>query len=316
MNYKICAVLLAGFLAISISSRAQDHRLTSREDMVLLANGLKYQQGEVELRNGLAKLEVPKEFKFLGPADAESVLVKLWGNPPGAKSLGMLLPADKTPLEEDCWAVTISFSEDGYVKDDDAAKINYNDLLKSMQKASQQVNAEREKQGYMPIEIVGWAEPPHYDAATHKLYWAKEIKFGHQTENTLNYNIRMLGRRGVLVLNVVATMDQLKEVESQTPKILAMVNFNDGNRYADFDPKVDKVAAYGIAALVAGGIAAKLGLFKLLWVFLLAAKKFVIIGFAAAATWLKKIFGRKKSTPALSSATAPPPPEPIDSSGV
>lgn len=95
-----------------------------------------------------------------------------------------------------------------------------------------------------------------------------------------------------------------------------MVNFNDGNRYADFDPKVDKVAAYGIAALVAGGIAAKLGLFKLLWVFLLAAKKFVIIGFAAAATWLKKIFGRKKSTPALPSATAPPPPEPIDSSGV
>jgi uncharacterized membrane-anchored protein len=72
-----------------------------------------------------------------------------------------------------------------------------------------------------------------------------------------------------------------------------MVDFNQGNRYADFDPKVDKVAAYGIAALIAGGIAAKLGFFKLLLVFLLAAKKFIIIAAIAVAAWFKKLFGKK-----------------------
>jgi uncharacterized membrane-anchored protein len=96
------------------------------------------------------------------------------------------------------------------------------------------------------------------------------------------------------VLNAVSPMSELAAIEKQAPAIISMVNFNDGNRYADFDPKVDKVATYGIAALVAGGIAAKLGLFKLLWVFILAAKKFIIIGAVAVSAWVKKLFNRKK----------------------
>jgi uncharacterized membrane-anchored protein len=134
-----------------------------------------------------------------------------------------------------------------------------------------------------------------------------ELKFSRQLEDTLNYDIRILGRRGVLVLNAIATMDQLPEIEQQTPQILAMVNFNDGNRYADFNPKVDKVATYGIAALVAGGVAAKLGLFKLVWVFLLAAKKFVIIAVVAVTAWIKKLFSRN-NTPTPPPPSVPPPP--------
>src|SRR5205814_4303057 len=125
-------------------------------------------------------------------------------------------------------------------------------------------------QGYAAMELIGWAAPPRYDKAAHKLYWAKELKFSGETGNTLNYNIRVLGRRGVLVLNAVAAMLQLPEIEKNTPKILAAIDFNPGNRYADFsEASGDKVASYGIAALVAGGVAAKLGLFKGLWIFLL-----------------------------------------------
>jgi uncharacterized membrane-anchored protein len=130
----------------------------------------------------------------------------------------------------------------------------------------------------------------------HKLYWAKELKFRGADENTLNYNIRILGRRGVLVLNAVAAMSQLPEIEQKAPKILAAIDFNPGHRYADFSEAAgDKVASYGIAALVAGGVAAKLGLFKGLWVAILAAKKFVIIGFVALAAWLRKLFGKNKA---------------------
>jgi uncharacterized membrane-anchored protein len=206
------------------------------------------------------------------------------------------MPANTSPMDPNSWAVTISYQNDGYVKDADADKINYDDLLKKMQAGVHDEKKARTDKGYPAMELVGWATPPRYDAATHKLYWAKEFKVEGASENTLNYDIRILGRRGVLVLTAIAGMDQLSEIEKGTPQILSMVDFNQGNRYADFDPKVDKVATYGIAALIAGGIAAKLGLFKLIWVFIIAAKKFIILGLAAIAAWFKKIFGKGKNT--------------------
>jgi uncharacterized membrane-anchored protein len=292
------AILAFLFLIAGLATAcAQDD--TNQLEALRLAKNLKYQQGEIDLRGGLARLTVPADFNYLGPDDAETVLVKLWGNPPmDEKPLGMLIPAGLTPLDTNCWVVTIEYSQDGYVKDADAGKINYDDLLKKMQKGVAEVNVERQKRGYPTVELVGWAAPPHYDAATHKLYWAKDLRFEDTKQDTLNYNIRMLGRKGVLELNAVAHMGQFPEIDAQMPKILSMVDFRQGNRYADFDPKTDKVAEYGIAALVAGGAlaaAAKLGGLKLLWVGLLAAKKFIIIGIVAVGAFFKKLFGRKNN---------------------
>jgi uncharacterized membrane-anchored protein len=295
MKTKTLCLFMLGLIAFHSTGLAQDY-VKTRADAEKLVQGLKYQQGKINLQDGLATLNVPTNFNYLGRDDAEAVMVKLWRNPPSPDILGLLMPADKTPLDSNCWVVTLSYAGDGYVKDSDANKINYDKLLTQMQKAVHEADKERVQKGYPSAELVGWAAPPHYDAATHKLYWAKDLKFDGETEDTLNYNIRILGRRGVLVLNAVAGMDQLHAIEKQTPQILGMVNFDPGNRYADFNPKVDKVAAYGIAALVAGGVAAKLGFFKLLWVFILGAKKFIIIAFAAIAAWFRKIF-KKRTTP-------------------
>jgi len=267
----------------------------SREEAEALVSTLKYQTGEINLKDGLAKIKIPAQFRYLDGADAQTVLVRLWHNPPGGKSLGMLLPADTSPLSSDCWAVTINYEEEGYIKDTDAEKIDYTSLMKQMQESTRKASQERQKKGYPAVELIGWAAPPHYDAATHKMYWAKEIKFGGESENTLNYNIRILGRRGVLVLNAIATVPQLKEIEKQTPEILAMVDFNQGNRYADFNASTDKVATYGLAALVAGGIATKMGLFKVIWVFILGAKKIIIIACVAVAGWFKKLFKKNEA---------------------
>ena len=141
--------------------------------------------------------------------------------------------------------------------------------------------------------ILFFNEPPRYDKATHKLYWAKELEFAGAPERTLNYNVRVLGRRGVLVLNAVAGMGQLASVESDMGDVIGLVDFNAGHRYADFVPGADKVAAYGIAALVAGKIAAKVGFFKLALGFLIAMKKFVIIGVVAIAAFLRNVFRRR-----------------------
>jgi uncharacterized membrane-anchored protein len=217
------------------------------------------------------------------------------------------VPEGFDPLDGSHWAVVITYGEDGYVKDNDAAAINYDKLLAQMKEGTQEVNKQREKAGYPPIELVGWATPPHYDQATHKLYWARELKFGDRPNHTLNYSIRILGRRGVLVLNAVASMAQLKEVEAATPSILAMVDFQDGHRYADFNASTDKVATYGIAALIAGGILAKAGLFKLLWVGILAFKKFVIIAILAIVGYVKKLLGiRSDKKQTVASGTPPP----------
>jgi uncharacterized membrane-anchored protein len=294
MKIKTIFVALAGLLLLTTTLPAQFDDTNRINQIVKLVKGLKYQQGEIDLRGGLAKLTVPKEFNYLSPEDAETVLVKLWHNPPSEhKTLGMLLPAGLTPLSTNCWVVTIDYSEEGFVKDNDASKINYDDLLKQMQSGLTKENEERKKNGYPTVELLGWAAPPRYDASTHKLYWAKKIRFENEDTDTLNYNIRMLGRRGVLELNAIATVDQLPEIDQKTPQILGMVDFKEGSRYADFDPKVDKVATFGIAALVAGGlIGAKLGFFKIIWVFLLAAKKFIIIGVIAVVGFFKKLFNR------------------------
>lgn len=273
-----------------------------------LAAGLKLQSGDITLGDNLAKIALPSDFFYLSPEDTDTVLVKIWGNPPQRKHLGMIVPADFDALSGDTWSVAVDYEEDGYVKDDDAAKIDYAALLAHMKKSVAAENSQREKAGYRSIELIGWATPPHYDSATHKLYWAKEFKFGDSPRHTLNYNIRILGRRGVLVLNIIASMDQLQEVEASAPTILKMVDFQPGHRYADFQPDTDKVAAYGIAALVAGGIAAKAGFFKVLWVGILALKKFIIIGIAAVIAFFKRLLAKRKAKNAFTAPTEPPAP--------
>jgi len=274
------------------------------------AASLTYEKGEITVRDGLARIRLPETYRYLNAKDTEKVLVNLWGNPAGSEALGMIVPATFDPLDGTSWAVIVSFADDGYVKDDDAAKIDYNDLLKQMQEEVAEASKERVKEGYSSLALIGWAAPPRYDAATHKLYWAKELKFGEEKEHTLNYNIRMLGRRGVLVLNAVATVPQLKEIEAATPALLSMVDFQEGHRYADFDGKTDKVATYGLAALVAGGLAAKAGFFKVLWLGILAFKKVLIFAAIALAGLARKgweWFRGRKTVPAVA-ATPPAPP--------
>lgn len=248
--------------------------------------------GEITLPDGVATLKVPDSFYYLNPDDTEKVLVKVWGNPPGPKKQGMLFPTKMTPFDRDAWGVTIDYSEEGYVSDKDADDLNYDDLLAQMQDETKASNKERIIQGYEAIELVGWAAKPYYDKSEHKLHWAKEIKFGKQDVNTLNYNIRVLGRKGFLELNFIAGMDQKTMIDSQLNTVLAMASFNPGYRYSEFNPSLDKLAAYGIGGLVAGKVLAKTGLLVTALLFL---KKFWIIVAVGAGGFLRKFFKGKSA---------------------
>ena len=246
--------------------------------------------GEIKLPGAVATLNVPDGFYFLNAKDANTVLVDVWGNPPDQSTLGMLFPADSTPFDMDAWAVTVEYEEDGYVSDEDADDINYQDMLEEMQSDVEYANEERIALGYEPVSLIGWAAPPYYDKAEHKLHWAKEIKFGEAEENTLNYNIRVLGRKGILVLNFIASMDQKDLIETQIDTVLALADFDTGAQYADFDPDMDDVAAYGLGALVAGKVIAKTGFLAMAFIFLKKFGIFLIIGIGA---FFKRFFSKK-----------------------
>jgi len=290
------AVFFVLFTPLSQANEQEPQLTAEQEKYVKWARGiwdsLDRKTGEVKLPNGVATLKVPDNFYYLNPTDTNKVLTEVWGNPPGPQKQGMLFPAGMTPFDQDAWGVTIDYSEEGYVEDKDADKIDYDDLLKDMQAGTDEVNKERVRQGYEAIELVGWASKPYYDKAEHKLHWAKELKFGKQDINTLNYNIRVLGRKGFLELNFIAGMDQKAVIDDQIKSVLAMAEFNSGYRYDEFNPSMDKIAAYGIGGLVAGKVLAKTGLFVGL---LLALKKFWIILAVAAAGIFGRLFKRKSA---------------------
>lgn len=268
---------------------AQDDDHMSAEDFMA---SLKFQDGTINLPGDIASIRLSDDFRYLNPDDAERVLVA-WGNPPGNDSAGMLVPRHADLFGPSGWAVIISYEEDGYVSDEDADSIDYTEMLHNMQTETEEENNQRLEAGYEAIQLIGWAAPPHYDSSDKKLYWARELKFGNEEENILNYNIRVLGRKGVLVLNAVAGMSQLATVETGMQEVLAITDFNTGHRYADFNPDVDKVAAYGIGALVAGKLAANAGLFAKLGVLLLVLKKYIVLIVIAVGAVLSRLFKRK-----------------------
>lgn len=293
-------ILLSVLLISSMFVYAQDldEVEMTEEEMQLFYNNyidsieatFSYQTGEIILGDNIATINVPPGFKYVDGADGDRILTDIWGNPPseaGQGSLGMLFRENETPLSDSSFGINITWSPEGYVDDEDAKDIDYDELLEGMQADEVEINELRTEMGYQSIHFVGWASPPFYDSDDKKLHWAKELKFGEAEGNTLNYSIRVLGRKGFLEMNIIGEMYVLPDVKKNINTILPSVNFTEGNRYADFNPDMDKVAAYGIGGLIAGKVLAKAGIFALLAKFW----KLILIGGIAMLAGVKKFFG-------------------------
>lgn len=291
---KLSLLLLACGCITAVSAQESESAVMTAAQVEA---SLSYQKGKITLPGALATLDLPPTFRYLSPADADRVLVQGWGNPPdNDKTLGMIVPADVSPLSQAGWGVLITYEGDGHVADSDADTIKYDELLKEMQASVLENNVARKEQGYSAMTLLGWAEAPSYDKVSKKMYWAKEYKNEGSAGTDLNYNIRVLGRQGVLVLNAIASMDQIEKIKKEMKHVTAFTEFTAGNRYADYNAATDKTAEYGLAALVAGGVAAKLGLFGKLLAFLLAFKKLIIIGVGAIGLGLVRLFKAKSAS--------------------
>lgn len=290
-----CALLVASSFA---AANNEENPVLSEAEMMQqyeqylegLWENMSPQQGRIYLEESGATLEVPDNFYYLNSTDARTVLEDMWGNPPGEDTLGMLFPSEYRPYDDQAWGVDIAYVEEGHVEDDDADSIDYNDLLSEMQDSLAEENKLRREQDYPTIELIGWAEQPHYDASQHQLYWAKQLRFEDTDGDTLNYNIRKLGREGFLQLNFIANMESLPEINQHLEQVLAIPSFTEGNRYADYNPETDHLAAYGIGGLIAGKVLAKTGFFAVALMFL---KKFGILIIAGLAGLGKTLFRKK-----------------------
>ena len=292
MGLLVAASLLC---AAPFTAAAQEDEGMSAEQFV---QSLHFRNGTIEVPEAKARFNLDGDFRYLDKADARRVLEDLWGNPPDEDVLGLIVPRSPGLTDEQSWAVVVTYADDGYVSDEDASKIDYSELLREMQEQTRASNPEREKAGYGSLDLVGWAVPPRYDAGNNKLYWAKELQFDGEANHSLNYDIRVLGRHGYLSLNAVSGMAELALVREGMEKLLPMAEFEPGARYADHNPKTDKVAAYGVATLIGGGLAAKAGLFAKLGLLLAKFWKLLLIGVVAFGAAAKKFFGgdRKNGT--------------------
>jgi uncharacterized membrane-anchored protein len=254
---------------------------------------LHWETGKVTMGSGLASADLPEGYRYLQQQEARYVVEQVMHNPPDPETIGLIARAGDG--DDGAFIAIVSYTDkDGHVKDDDASTINYDKLLKQLQDEATEAAPERRKQGYDGYAITGWAEAPHYDAATKKLYWAQNARFDGQQEDTLNYNVRLLGARGVLIINALGAARDLPKVAEGSKTVLAKTEFLSGNRYEDFKPGYDKVAAYGIGGLIATGLLAKAGFFAAIGKVLLPFIKWIVIGVVALGGAIARVLGLKK----------------------
>ena len=256
----------------------------------------------------VAEVKVPANCRF---ADAEGAkaFMEATQNPPSGAEQGVLLCRGMTATDSSYWFVVFEYNASGLVRDDDKSKLDQAALLRTIQRGTEAGNDERRRRGWGEIEVIGWQQAPYYDSLTHNLTWATRLRDkGSAGEETINHSVRLLGRGGVMNADLVADPSQAETAVAAFDSILTDYAFVPGQRYSEWRAG-DKVAEYGLTALIAGGAGAaavKLGLFGKLWkvilTLVLALKKLVIVVAVAIGSFFKKLFGKRKTAP----ASAPP----------
>jgi uncharacterized membrane-anchored protein len=266
--FAVCLALTSPALAEPFKAFFPDDYDQMSEEERAFFDRFDLKQGTIPLAGGIAELNVSPDYYFLDASTARIVLEELWGNPPDDTVAGILFPRDGWALNGS-WGATLTYDAMGYVSDAEAESYNYDDMLAQMQADLIEENKWRTQNGYETITLVGWAEPPHYDGATNEVYWAKRLQFGHTAgDETLNYDIRELGRQGVMITSFIGAMEQLDDIKASSADIRGMISFTEGNRYTDFNPETDRVAEYDVGGLISGSPIAAAGLVAIALAFL------------------------------------------------
>jgi uncharacterized membrane-anchored protein len=226
----------------------------------------------------IAEIDLPAEYVYLD-AEGTRKLLQLTENIPSGDELATI-----APVNEEQWFVIFEFEDSGYVPDDEKDELDAEAMIDSIRAGTEAANEERRKRGWQTMTIVGWREAPHYDETTNNLSWAID----GETAGVPNVNrmVKLLGRRGVMSATLVGSPDEMGSAIPQVNALLEGYRFTPGHTYAEYVPGTDKLAEYGLTALVVGGGAAALaksGLLARLW-------KPIALGLVALGAGVKRFF--------------------------
>ena len=229
---------------------------------------------------GQAEFKASPTYTFLGEADTDKFL-KLNGNPPAGHSY-------TNAATQANWFAILHFAPEGYIKDDE--KIDADALLKTLKEQSVAGNEAKRKQGYQTLEMEGWAIPPRYDTESKRLEWGTKLR-AEDKSLVVNVSTRILGRSGFTSAILVTSPETVEADLVDFKKALKDFDYVKGEKYSEWK-QGDKVAAYGLGALVLGGAAAvatSKGAFKAIG---------LAIAAGAAAVWafVKKLLGRRNES--------------------
>lgn len=295
MSHAIAAVVASAFFVALLPAQNEDpdpapagETSPSVEEMLA-----KYHPRSGTAKVGdVAAVKLDEGWLWLDRGDGQNFLADM-GNQRNPEVLGVAIPPD---FADGGTFAVYTYDADGHVNDDEQP--DYDALLADMKAGAVEQSKEMKKAGLGGVKLLGWAEAPHYDKEQHKLYWAERLRFERGEGDTLNYNVRVLGRTGHLVVRGVGDIEQLETVAEHNKTLLEATEFIAGQRYSDFDPSFDKVAAYSIGGLIAGKLALKVGLFAKFAILLKALIKPLLAGFVILGGFLVKMFrGKKKDAP-------------------
>ncbi|MEY4754471.1 MAG: hypothetical protein RJA44_2146 [Pseudomonadota bacterium] len=306
MNLKIwrslwLAALLLSLLGASAAPISDEERERAFKAAVQVARD---GPQDIDLA-GQAQLHLPAGHRYVPQPQAQQLLHAM-GNPgEDPKLQGLIFPDDGSN-----WLMIVRYEDSGHIKDDEARDWNADELLQRYRDGTEAANAERAELGAPPLEVIGWAEKPGYDASTHRLVWAMISRHKNPAADEpqgVNYNTYALGREGYFSLNLVTDLNELPQFRPVASTLLAALDYQPGKRYADYNADTDRTAEYGLAALVVGVAAKKLGFLAVLLAFVAKFAKVIFIGLAAGGGVLSKVFKRRKAAEPAAAASGEPP---------
>lgn len=231
-----------------------------------------------------AKIEVPEGFFFLDGQATAKFLTDMQ-NVPDGDEVGALV---RYRSDEDNWFVIFSYNDVGHIDDRDRDKLDASALLASIKKGTEMGNEQRRKKGWSTMDVVGWAQPPFYDTATNNLTWAINGKSSDAPQDiVVNRSVRLLGRTGYMSAQLVVGASRAEATTAEFNELLRGYTFDAGHRYAEF-MRGDKLAGYGLSALVgagAAGVAIKSGLLQKFW-------KLIVVGIVGLVAGIKRFFAK------------------------
>lgn len=292
-NFKHLLFLMMCYITLSSFTENTDEMLLSHGITPELLDEMKNDTivgttGVVDFSVCHSSINVPQGFIFLDKEQTRRLVIDYWNNPSDRMEnvLGCLVPSTSKAYCRISVAYVLSYDNCGYIKDDDVNSLDYDELLTEMQQQTIEENKNLPEEQRTLIK--GWAVRPKYLAGSHVLVWAKTLMF--DAGETINYDMRILGKDGLISINAVVSYEDCKEVIAKESEIINSLSFDKGYAYNDFDPDKDKISEWTLGGLVAGGILAKSGFFAKLGVLLVKFWKLGLVAIVGIGAGIRKWF--------------------------